>query len=251
MLLLYGVCSAAYYVWTWYLYGGTAPGHPPLLNLEEFCSAAGLKFSVYLLLSYLLYRGMALGAPVASPGRFLAWQIPALGVFVVGAHVLQGIVLEAFGWVRIFGGRLAFIHYVETVGFYLLQLTVVLTLKYFGTGQPSQPSEHEPTATPLLARKGNLEVVVDWTAVSHLQAFGNYTRTYIEGEAYLINAGLGKTLQSLPASSILQIHRSYAINLNYFEGVVRESRTLRASLHDGTLLPIGRTYLPALRKRMG
>ena len=41
---LYATACLTYYLATWYGYGGFDPGHPPLLDLEEFWAAAGTKF---------------------------------------------------------------------------------------------------------------------------------------------------------------------------------------------------------------
>lgn len=173
----------------------------------------------------------------------------ALGCFVVAAHVLQTFVLNGFGWVQFFGGRLSPLNHLVAVGFYLLQLTVVLTLKVYATDpvEVQQVITLPPGFGTVLARKGAYEVPLAWERIAYIQAFGNYTRAWVDGESYLLSFGIGSLPGQAFATGFLRIHRSYCLNPEHLRGIVREGRNYRVELTDGTRLPIGRTYLPTIK----
>ncbi len=249
LLLLYALSCFTYYLATWYAYGGLGAGHPPLLNVEEFVASAGVKFSVYFLMSCCLFRLMDRFTSARTATQFLWRQAGMLFLFVLSAHQLQSLVLNAFGWVHFFGGRLAIFNHLVAAAFYFLQIAFLLTLRKFRPGDHPEQTSPRPAlhTASILARKGTHEVPIEWYRVDYLSGFGNYTKAWVAGEAYLLSFGIGSAGDKVPAEEFLRIHRSYLINLKQLEKIVRDGRRYQAVMADGTRLPIGATYLATLR----
>ena len=142
LLGLYAVSALTFYLFTWYAYGGLSGGHPPIYNLEEFVSAAGLKFGVYFVLTTVIFQLLRRLPHPARARDFIAYHLLALLVFAITAHYGQRVLLDAFGWVQFFGGRLAPLNDVLTVAFYVLQLTLLLILRLHDTSKstPTSPA---------------------------------------------------------------------------------------------------------------
>ena len=251
LLGLYAGSALAFYLFTWWTYGGLAGGHPPIYDIEEFVSAAGLKFGLYFLLTTVIFH---LLASVPRPKRarvFITWHLLALTLFAIAAHYGQSVLLEAFGWVQFFGGRLAPLNDVLTVVFYVVQLTLLLILRMHPTTAPADasppPTVSRSDVETVLGRKGQIEVPLRWRDIAYLQAFGNYTRAHAGGATYLLGFGIGAAAERVPRQGYVRIHRSYLINLDHLSCIRREGRNYRADLLCGTSLPIGRKYLPTIK----
>ena len=233
-----------YYLATWYAYGGLHPGHPPLLNLEEFCASAGLKFLVFFVVSLGIFFAWERFARGISRLQIIVLQLVALVVFVLVADLLQDNLLAIRGWVYFFGGRLDIFNHLLAGGFYTLQLNFLLLLHHRGAG-PQVQTLSVPKAY-LLTTKGTVEVPLTTAEIDYLKAAGNYTEVYRAGERFLLGYGIGPASTKLP-DDFLRIHRSYLVNLAAVYQIRREGRRHLVVLRDGSELPVGRTYLPVLQ----
>lgn len=251
VLALYGCATLGYYLFTWYGYGGWGPGHPPLWNLEEFMAASGLKFSIYFVLSCGLYRWLWPAAIRRGPAILLTGLLVGLVVFTLSAHSLQTNLLAAFGWVPYFGGSRAILNDLLSAGFYLVQLCVVLGLRAVQPRNSHTVQSPPPSAPPSATlTKGELTLVVAWEDIAYLKAYGNYARAWVDGDAYLYSQGIGAA-EAAAGNSFLRVHRSYLINGGKLRGLRRDGRSTLAELCDGTRVPVGRSYLLAVREWLG
>ena len=259
LLLFYLASCLTYYLSTWYVYGGWSTGHPPLLNLEEFWAAAGTKFTVFFVLT-LLVLYLADRLSLHHLRRFACFQVVALPAFVLLAYALQRALLDAFGWVFLFGGRLAIFNELLSGGFYVCQLLLLVVLHQAGTSAATsrtvaqEAAEPPRTAVPtdiLLATKGNRQVPVAIRDISHLIAAGNYTEAYRNGERYLLPFGIGRAEERLRAAGFMRVHRSHIVRLTAVRGIYRQGRRYLIRLMDGSELACGKTYVVRLKELRG
>ncbi|NPD23469.1 LytR/AlgR family response regulator transcription factor [Corallococcus exiguus] len=109
-------------------------------------------------------------------------------------------------------------------------------------------------ATPLrtlAVRKGGGVVLVPLDSVAYIQGAGDYAELVLrEGGTELSEKSLERLEQLLPAD-FLRIHRSYLVRVTDIrELVVSEGSRTAVELRDGTRLPVGRSRLGVLRKRL-
>ena len=251
VLALYATGTVGYYLFTWYGYGGWAPGHPPLWNLEEFVAASGLKFTVYFVLSCVLYRWLWPVAIQRGPAALLAGLLVGLLAFTFAARSLQAQLLEIFGWVQFFGGSRAVLNDAISAGFYLLQSCVLLSVRAAAPlpASPVAPGTPDTVPAPVTLVKGELTVIVPWQRVAYLKAYGNYCRAWVNGETYLLNQGIGAA-EATAGPVFLRVHRSYLINVQKLRGLRRSGRSTLAELDEGAVVPVARGQVTVVRERM-
>jgi two-component system response regulator LytT len=87
--------------------------------------------------------------------------------------------------------------------------------------------------------------------IHYLKAEGHYCEvTTVNNQSILHDKSLDKLLDILPIS-FYRIHRSYAVPLEYAKSIeVQEGSKYWLTLKDGERLPIGRTKVGKLRKRL-
>ena len=114
-----------------------------------------------------------------------------------------------------------------------------------------------PTAVPVPANILNVQTsgetkFLPFGDVLYLKAAGNYTEAHKkDGTWELDQRGLKQMLDELPGSFI-RIHRSYAVNLEMVRSIKSAPGSRYTLLLDGNVeLPIGRSYVAALRDRLG
>ncbi len=251
--LLYGTCCSLYYFATWQAYGGFSAGHPPLLDLEEFVAAAGLKFTIFFGLTLLLFRVIPRARATGPESIVLVQHAAFLAVFVLLSDWLQTLLLGYFHWAHFFGGRLYVFNHLIAGGFYALQFSFLAALKS-GRREPQVPRPLPTPLTPaepgtewILARKGDREVPLVMGNISYVMAYGNYCRAAVGDELYLLSLGLGTAERRLSGLPFLRIHRSYLINLEQVVHIYRDGRKYQVQLTSGTVLPVGASYLPRLK----
>lgn len=103
----------------------------------------------------------------------------------------------------------------------------------------------------LAVRKGGGVVLVPLDSVAYIQGAGDYAELVLrEGGTELSEKSLERLEQLLPAD-FLRVHRSYLVRLTDIrELVASEGSRTAVELRDGTRLPVGRSRLSALRKRL-
>lgn len=95
------------------------------------------------------------------------------------------------------------------------------------------------------AERGREVHRVDFSSIIYLEAHEQQTRLWLSNQRYFdLNTRLKQAMPRLPEHQFFRIHRSYAININYF----KTKSGQEVSLHGTEVtLPIGKDY-PALNK---
>jgi two-component system LytT family response regulator len=82
--------------------------------------------------------------------------------------------------------------------------------------------------------------------IVHIEQSGNYTQIYLDKESKVIVSTLRETVRNIENSSILQVHRSFAINIHKIKHVHFKA----IELSNGKKIPIGNIYQDQITRRL-
>ncbi|NTX01377.1 response regulator transcription factor [Myxococcus sp. CA051A] len=109
-------------------------------------------------------------------------------------------------------------------------------------------------ATPLRAlavRKGGGVVLVPLDSVAYIQGAGDYTELVLRGGGTELSEKSLERLEQLLPADFFRIHRSYLIRVTDIRELIStEGSRTSVELRDGTRLPVGRSRVGVLRKRL-
>lgn len=98
-----------------------------------------------------------------------------------------------------------------------------------------------------LVRKLRSEFLIAATDIEWLQAQGNYIGIHVNGHDYLLRSTLADFLGQLDPARFVQVHRSYAANLDRVAEIEPlDSGDARLRMKDGSQVPCSRRYRAAL-----
>jgi DNA-binding LytR/AlgR family response regulator len=99
---------------------------------------------------------------------------------------------------------------------------------------------------------GNRIVLVDTALVRYIRAEGHYTWVHTAQGSSFCNLTIGDLEARLESGSFMRIHRSYVVNLEFAEEIVRDDGKVILKLSgDETGLPVARTSVPRLLEHLG
>ncbi len=79
---------------------------------------------------------------------------------------------------------------------------------------------------------------INASALLYLQSDWNYVHIHVDGTQYMVYLSLRSLLEQLQPFPVIQVHKSYAINLDKLKGVTGN----RIFLSNGTEIPLGRSF---------
>ena len=201
-------------------------------------------------------------------GRNLPWHLAGTLMFC-GAHVLVMVALRkaayafvgasysAGPWVSVLGYE-----YLKDVRSYVLILGAVLSyrlllLRLQGEARVLDAPETASGAPSLdalparperfLVRKLRSEFLIAASDIEWLQAHANYVGIHVNGHDYLLRSTLADFLGQLDPARFVQVHRSYAVNLDRVAEITPlEGGDARLFMKDGSQVPCSRRYREAL-----
>lgn len=103
-----------------------------------------------------------------------------------------------------------------------------------------------PADDSLFFRTDYKSVRVRPAEIRYVESMSEYIKVYVDGNPspLVVLLGLKHLIDKLPEGRFMRIHRSYIVPLSR----IREVRKTEVLLQDGTLLPIGEMYRPALKE---
>jgi len=109
----------------------------------------------------------------------------------------------------------------------------------------------DPPARYLAVRTGGRVTLIDVERVHYLQGAGSYSELVLrDGSTELHDKSLKRLVTLLPGDFV-RIHRSYVVRVSAVAHVhSREGSRYAVELRDGTMLPVGRTRIDAVRQRL-
>jgi hypothetical protein len=99
----------------------------------------------------------------------------------------------------------------------------------------------------------NRILLVDVGAVSFVRSEGHYTWVQTTQGSHFCNLTIGDLEDRLDAETFLRIHRSFIVNLNLADQIVREEGRVVLKLRDpaATEIPVARSSVTRLMERLG
>ncbi|HTD02702.1 LytTR family DNA-binding domain-containing protein [Undibacterium sp.] len=188
----------------------------------------------------------------------LAFCVLHVAAMVAGrklAYFLAGSSYDFGNWMRETGYE-----YLKDVRAYVGILAAValyrlLLLRLQGEARLLAAPESGPPVEPIerperfLVRKLGKEFLLPAAEVEWLQAWGNYVNLRVRAHDYPLRCTMAAIEGRLDGSRFVRVHRSYIVNLDYVREIVPlDSGDARATMRDGSQLPISRRYRDSLRK---
>ncbi|HMN78870.1 MAG TPA: LytTR family transcriptional regulator DNA-binding domain-containing protein [Burkholderiaceae bacterium] len=138
----------------------------------------------------------------------------------------------------------------ETVGYTLVFYDITEAVSR------DEPAVHRPDAKRQLQKiptvSGNRIVLVDVDSVCYFRAEGHYTWVNTERGTSFCNLTIGDLESRLEGKSFLRIHRSYLVNLDHAEQILRDDgRVTLKFRHEEAALPVARTSVARLLQELG
>jgi len=97
----------------------------------------------------------------------------------------------------------------------------------------------------IFVKKDHLLIKIRFEELKWLRAERNYVELHCDDKMHLTRSTLKELLEKLPASQFLQIHRSYAINVDHITAI--EYSTLFVGK---TEIPVGRSFIEEIKERL-
>lgn len=120
------------------------------------------------------------------------------------------------------------------------------------TSQPAVPEENQGESLNeifkdcIFIRKDYLLVKIKFIELLWIRSDGNYLELHCTGgKKHLIRSTLKDFLKKLPDSVFLQVHKSYAVNINHIEAI-EYSQVIIAN----NSIPVGRLFTDDIRKTL-
>jgi len=138
----------------------------------------------------------------------------------------------------------------DTVGYTLVfyDITDAVSRDEPGTARPDAKRQLQKIPTV----SGNRIVLVDADSVLYFRAEGHYTWVTTEQGSSFCNLTIGDLESRLDTAAFFRIHRSYLVNLDHAEQIVRDNGKVTLKLkREDSVLPVSRTSVPKLLQRLG
>lgn len=101
---------------------------------------------------------------------------------------------------------------------------------------------NENIAITVRGIQGDCDVKID--EILYVQAQKNYVDIHLQNVDFTGYDSIGYMDDKLRGTTILRVHKSYLINLQYVVSINRDE----AKMTNGVRIPVGRTYYPKLKK---
>jgi len=93
-------------------------------------------------------------------------------------------------------------------------------------------------------KSGELTVRLNTTAITHIEATGNYIVIHTKEKKFTVRHSLSWALENLPAMSFIKVHRSFIVNIHHIQTF--NSHDLNVAQ---TIKPLSRFYNKNLKKK--
>lgn len=140
---------------------------------------------------------------------------------------------------------------------YVLLLSLIITLpfkRYMGDGV-DDPARHPASETDVAPQPTATSPRFLDRVPAHLdgvllcvEAEDHYLRIHTEAGSDLILYRMADALSDLDGVNGLQVHRSFWVARDAIAGVERNGKRISLKLANGLLVPVSRTFLPAVRR---
>ena len=111
-----------------------------------------------------------------------------------------------------------------------------------------QPDEH----LRIVVKDKGIITVIPIDDVFSLEAYDDYVKVHVKDNYFLKKKTMNYFEQTLSSKDFVRIHRSFIININHLTKIEAfEKNSYRATLTNGSVVPISRTSYSELKKTLG
>jgi two-component system, LytTR family, response regulator LytT len=106
----------------------------------------------------------------------------------------------------------------------------------------------EVTVLPqmVFVKNGSQSISLPPAEITHLEAANKYVTIYLStAKKHLVRGSLNEVTGQLQLHSLMQVHKSFVVNLQYIKAVKYDELLI-----NGSIIPVGRTYREELKKRL-
>jgi DNA-binding LytR/AlgR family response regulator len=94
-------------------------------------------------------------------------------------------------------------------------------------------------------KSGELTVRLNTTAITHIEATGNYIVIHTKEKKFTVRHSLSWALENLPVMSFIKVHRSFIVNIHHIQTF--NSHELKVAQ---TIIPLSRLYKEDLQQKI-
>ncbi len=110
-------------------------------------------------------------------------------------------------------------------------------------------AQAEKFPNKVILQKGNRSLLIEVATITHIEAFGDYSKVYLaHGDKLLSTNGISALQKKLNPKNFKRIHRSYLVNLPWVTELRKVDRYYYLLLRNEQQLKVSESYLPEVRK---
>lgn len=133
---------------------------------------------------------------------------------------------------------------------YFVYVAFCVGIYYFLLKSGKQKKDTSPVVYKI--RSGNRIIPVNMTAVSWVEACGNYAQLHTEQGVFLVRKSLATIERETVNHAIVRSHRGALVNVNFVSAIRRDSKSGQycVELHSGDTAPLSRRRLAAFKSQV-
>ncbi len=112
-------------------------------------------------------------------------------------------------------------------------------------------SEEETLPKHLFVKNGKRIKKIKMDEIHHMESEGRYVYIHFGVHREITNLSLKKLIEQLPKQTFIQVHKSYAVNINHIESIESSNVHLTGFSSKSITIPLGRAFRSALMKLIG
>ncbi|MFQ3248683.1 MAG: hypothetical protein ACI9O6_000485 [Glaciecola sp.] len=231
---------------------------------EPFAWEITSALSTFLLVPILVWWFKLVPLSLTHFKRFLALHLGATLIYSalhVGLMVLfRELIYKVMGGNYDFGDVLSefFYEYRKDAFGYFFFMALYYAYRFIYSRLKGEASfineqEHSKPSAPehFLVRKLDKEFLVKVLDIDYLESAGNYVNLYVAGRIYPLRSTLSGLIPRLAERGFMQIHRSYAVNLNKVQSIESlSSGDAKVYINDSISLPLSRRYKDKFKQQL-
>ncbi|MFK8105311.1 MAG: LytR/AlgR family response regulator transcription factor [Saprospiraceae bacterium] len=110
-------------------------------------------------------------------------------------------------------------------------------------------AQEEKFPNKVILQKGNRSLLIEVAVITYIEAFGDYSKVYLEnGDKLLSTNGISTLQEKLNPKNFKRIHRSYLINFSWVTALRKVGRYYYLVLTNKQQLKVSESYLSEIRK---
>jgi DNA-binding LytR/AlgR family response regulator len=103
----------------------------------------------------------------------------------------------------------------------------------------------KPKTAYFVFKSGEVTVRLNTTAITHIEATGNYIVIHTKEKKFTVRHSLSWALENLPVMSFIKVHRSFIVNIHHIQTF--NSHELKVAQ---TIIPLSRLYKEDLQQKI-